>query len=772
MKIEGYHRFIFYSLVATAFASLVLTGELDAVSVILYSMAVAVSIYADLRNVGWLRLPGWLWKALGVAYIPFFFVDSKLVSSWGVALAHLTLFASAATLLRKKRDRDWVFLFLVAVFQMLLTAGLTFNAMFAGSLVVFIFFFVSALSAFEMRRAQRETASVDEEVITSPMPISAGSGRGDHQSTRELTGRVRYLIGASVAQVVMVALLTLPLFFLIPRFGSGGIARGFGGGQAISGFSSEVRLGQIARIKQGQRVVMRVELSRGPGRTLRWHGISLDHYDGTTWTTTLKDPSVEKRGGSAGGVDLSADPNFEWSYSWVGNKPANAGSLIQQRFVLEPEAGDTVFAARRLVGLRGPLPKILVRDASHGAGDDLVSVTSEGVSGRVQYTAWSDVNTPSDQELRADATAEETERLSRPYTELLVSLRGYTRLDPRIKVLAREITRAAPTAYDKARAIEGYLKTHFGYTLNLRTEGLDPLAYFLFESREGHCEYFATAMAVMLRTLGIPCRIANGFQMGEYNDINNLYVVRERDAHSWVEVYFPHADAWVEFDPTPAAGINDYSQGGLIARLRKYVDAAEVFWLDYIVTLDRDQQASIMVDLQQKLLAVRDWVKGRYVAATLTLKRFLNSALIDRRWNTREFLIAIALAAMLALSGLGIYVATSYLKQRGRPPTGYGPWWHRLFVLPTWKRSSLRTGEPRRSAILFYEQMLAIAARKGYVKRPEQTPLEFAAESGFAAIREITLVYNRVRFGGTRLDETDAGRVAALLGEIRSTKNN
>jgi transglutaminase-like putative cysteine protease len=156
------------------------------------------------------------------------------------------------------------------------------------------------------------------------------------------------------------------------------------------------------------------------------------------------------------------------------------------------------------------------------------------------------------------------------------------------------------------------LKTNFRYTLDLKGEDDDPLAAFLFETREGHCEYFATAMTIMLRTLEIPARIVNGFQMGEYNELNNMYTVRESDAHSWVEVYFPRSDSWIEFDPTPAAGINDYSAGGLLARLRKYADAMEVFWLDYVVTLDSEEQASIMVDIQHRLLSFKDRLLTAY----------------------------------------------------------------------------------------------------------------------------------------------------------------
>ena len=128
-------------------------------------------------------------------------------------------------------------------------------------------------------------------------------------------------------------------------------------------------------------------------------------------------------------------------------------------------------------------------------------------------------------------------------------------LDLRISQLAEQITASSPSNYEKALAIEQYLRTHFGYTLQLpRARPQDPLANFLFERKQGHCEYFASSMAVMLRTLGIPSRIVNGFRGGEFNDLTGQYVVRASNAHSWVEAYFP-GFGWISFDPTPAASL-------------------------------------------------------------------------------------------------------------------------------------------------------------------------------------------------------------------------
>src|SRR6202035_410019 len=109
-------------------------------------------------------------------------------------------------------------------------------------------------------------------------------------------------------------------------------------------------------------------------------------------------------------------------------------------------------------------------------------------------------------------------------------------VDPRIPRLATRMIGSAANNYDRASTIESYLRNHYGYTLALpRTQPADPIANFLFDRKEGHCEYFASSMAVLLRTLGIPSRVVNGFRTNELNDITGNYVVRAKDAHAWVE---------------------------------------------------------------------------------------------------------------------------------------------------------------------------------------------------------------------------------------------
>ena len=113
------------------------------------------------------------------------------------------------------------------------------------------------------------------------------------------------------------------------------------------------------------------------------------------------------------------------------------------------------------------------------------------------------------------------------------------------------ITAGAGTDLERARAMERRLRTDYAYTLEMPSQkSADPLADFLFTRRRGYCEYFASAMAVMLRSIGVPARIATGFQSGLYNPITGLWVIRASDAHAWVEAWIP-GNGWTTFDPTP-----------------------------------------------------------------------------------------------------------------------------------------------------------------------------------------------------------------------------
>jgi transglutaminase-like putative cysteine protease len=151
------------------------------------------------------------------------------------------------------------------------------------------------------------------------------------------------------------------------------------------------------------------------------------------------------------------------------------------------------------------------------------------------YTVRSYVTTPSPDQLRAAPG---------PAADPPALLRRYLELPPRTdraQALAEGVTAAAPTTYDKVQALIGWIGTHTHYSTDIPPlrPGQDTVDQFLFGNRTGFCEQISTALAVMLRSIGIPAREAVGFVPGPYNPITDLYDVQARDAHAWVQVWFP-----------------------------------------------------------------------------------------------------------------------------------------------------------------------------------------------------------------------------------------
>jgi hypothetical protein len=306
----------------------------------------------------------------------------------------------------------------------------------------------------------------------------------------------------------------------------------------------------------------------------------------------------------------------------------------------------------------------------------------------------------------------------------------------------------ARTPYDKAVATENYLRTRFTYTLELTGKpGDEPLAHFLFETHAGHCEYFASAMTIMLRTLGIPSREVNGFLPGEFNDLAGDYIVRASDAHSWVEAYFP-GSGWVTFDPTPAADENF----GFLSRLGLYVDWMELTWNEWVINYDFAHQVQMAQIMQRN---TRNWTEAArswFTRKETNGKQWLRSWL-DRRGGI-TFAMPVAIALLLVLLRYDVLRA---LVQKLR-----------LYL-------QLRTPEKTRAnpqlASRLYAELLRILERRGFSRRDSQTPLEFAMAVGEPSlapvVREFTQIYTHARFGGAPCDTL---RLRGLLEQVRASR--
>ncbi|MCA1557260.1 MAG: DUF3488 and transglutaminase-like domain-containing protein, partial [Acidobacteria bacterium] len=553
MSFNTYFRASSYAMLAAGALSLAASGGLNLVLALAFALVLVAAW--KLEGSRW-QVPERVGLVIVLLSLPLFYLDWKLNTSGeervGVAaLAHLILFLSTIKLLQKKADRDWVFLYLISFFEVLLAAGLSVSPLFLGTLGLYMLAAFSTVVAFEIKKAQRKVKASETRLLVAP--DATLFRRLTRRSAHHTLGEARRLPFVSLVLLVLIFTVALPLFFIAPRFTGSAFARAGGSSTKVSGFSETVRLGDIGQLQQSNAVVMRVRVeNRSPDLNLRWRGIALDTFDGRVWSRSFVD-SVTYR-----------DRNL-----YQFDRPDSLHRLTAQTFFLEPVDTPVLFAAPRVIAVQGALP--YVRVDREGA----VSTRQHPLD-RITYKAISDTSVPAESALRADAT---------PYTPTFARyLKLPETLDPRVAGLAREwVTRAgARNRYDVARIIEQHLQRDFRYSLEMKAGGVDPLADFLFNVREGHCEYFSTAMAVMLRTQGVAARVVNGFQRGEYNDAADVYTVTQKDAHSWIEVYFPETDTWVTFDPTPPDGRPVREMTGIVSRLGKYAEAMELYWNQYV----------------------------------------------------------------------------------------------------------------------------------------------------------------------------------------------
>src|SRR5580704_6667649 len=531
---ERFFRTSLFLLMATAVATLVSTGKLDLLTMIVAPSAV---LYKGVR--WWRRCPAEIPQRVAtrlvVAYLLVFPLDVIFLSRSFVSASsnpalyaallgaiHFLLFVMLIRLYSATTDRDALFLTMLSFAAILASAVLTIDTTFLGLFFLFLLFGVATFVGLEMRRGSK--GAIAPEVDAQPQQ----ERRLDHA-----------LVLAALSVALGAMIIGGALFFFFPRFSAGYLGRTSLQPTLMSGFSDDVELGQIGEIKKNSEVVMRVRTGKPVGYPgLRWRGIALSAFDGKRWSSPDRD-AVTIPAGLSGWINLTDRPP----------EPDPTATILRYTILLQPVATDTLFAPANAVSVRGNLsgegsnPEVgarrsyVIRDATGSIFNPFHNFTS------LRYEGFSLLPARNVPRLRA-ASTDYPEDIRNTYLQLPT-------LDPRIPELARQITARAQTPFDKTITLENYLRSRFTYTLNLTGKpGDDPLAHFLFETHAGHCEYFASAMAIMLRTLGIPTREVNGFLPGEYNDLGEDYIVRASDAHSWVEVYFP-GTGWMTFDPTP-----------------------------------------------------------------------------------------------------------------------------------------------------------------------------------------------------------------------------
>ncbi|MDQ1589398.1 MAG: protein-glutamine gamma-glutamyltransferase [Pyrinomonadaceae bacterium] len=739
MTFDTYFRITSYAMIASGTLALAVSG----------GMGTALgAAFALLLAAAW-KFEGTRWQLSEragmfavVSSLPLLYLDWKFQSSvlWAgeparagvAALTHFILFLSAVKLAQVKADRDWLFLYLISFFEVLLAAGLSVSPLFVATLALYTFCALSTVVCFEIRKARRAIKIQETRLLSAPRARWLSRLSRRKATHAPPSGEARRLPLVALSLLALIFALALPIFFIMPRFSGSALARADGGLNGVVGFSDEVTLGEIGRLQQSQRVVMRVRVEdplAGRHQTLRWRGVALDEFGGRTWRRSSR-ATEYRRGNDRNLFQFGTTQSLE--------------NLTTQTFFIEPIDTPVLFIASRPVAIQGALPYI-------GIDDEDALTTRDHSQERISYRAYSDTTEPPAESLRADLAAypREMERY----------LRVPDALDPRIRQLARGLIVGAHAGnrYDAARVIESYFQQNFRYTLEQKSGGAqDPLADFMFRVREGHCEYFSTAMAVMLRTAGVATRVVNGFQLGEYNDAADVYTVRQSDAHSWVEVYFPETGAWVTFDPTPVDGRpGNHDAGGLRGRLGKYAEALELLWIQYVVAYDKQEQRSLATSIRSNLGVYRQtagqtFAELRAGFAAWWQQFSIGAGGMGGGASRVNFPLLIGLSLLLGL--LLLFIA------RAR----------------RWELAGLlkfrRRGKKNYSSVVFYERMIKALEARGLMRAPDETPLEFAATTGMAEATLLTRSYNRVRFGAHELTTAEAARIEEWLRRVEKER--
>jgi hypothetical protein len=731
--LKSHFEISLYYLLLTGVLTLVSTGKLDPVSVFLPLAALLFKGYRLWRGKGQElshRVATWM----TIAYFIFFPMDLWIISRalaagsqnprlYAALLAaiHLMLFAIVIRLYSASKTRDYLFLTLMAFSSMLASAILTVDTGFLAFFFVFLALAVSTFVSLEMWR------SAQDAVV---QPIKNGTGAAK---------RLHNALGVTSAAIAIGSLAIGALIFLfLPRF-----TRGYMSGlnlqpTLISGFTEDVELGQIGEIKKSSEVVMRISVEGGPdaARGVHWRGIALTTFDGKRWFNEQHEPRT---------ISSASEGWFHLDPSEGARR--RVGRTLQYTVLLEPIATTALFFANQADSVRGRFNGELDLGPTYQRRAYLLEDPTGSIYNpyhnfaRMQYEARSVLPTPPEKGLR-ESGSDYSAAMLETYLQL-------PKLDPRIPELAQQITARAENPYDKARAIELYLRTHYGYTLDLSgPPSRDPLAHFLFEKRAGHCEYFAAAMTVMLRSVGIPARYINGFLTGEYNDVGGDFIVRASDAHSWVEVFFP-SYGWLTFDPTPPGTV---PAPGMFAQFGRYWDWFQLQWSEWVINYDFGHQITLAQSLRSVSRDWTGWLKKTFANA----KHYATDRL--ETWQARAtHSAAFPPAALAILFALCIAVLFLQPKIRQRLVT----LWH-LRISPT-------SAMTPHLATIQYNEMLRLLARRGIRKKPAQTPLEFATslpDGNLATpVRELTTMYHAARFGG---QVSDPRRASSLLTIIQT----
>jgi protein-glutamine gamma-glutamyltransferase len=537
--------------------------------------------------------------------------------------------------------------------------------------------------------------------------------------SRRVVGRGFLLVTTLMS--VPIFLFTAILFLAFPRVGLSLLIMNHGRGGRMVGFSDHVDLGDVGQLRSDPTIALRFEPDELPAprparMTLRFRGTAFDTYDGRAWSRSHNERATAER-------VLDTYP--------ITRYPNAHDTRI--RIDLEPIDPPVVFLPTNAVALQisnsGQQLAGSEFSLQRGPEDELRYANSE-TRGLRYYVHFAQNAEP----VQTTKLAEEDRR-------------RYLTLAPgqssALESLAQKWTQSAATPALRARALESHLKEEYAYDIASPSGAATrPVEHFLLESKRGHCEFFSTSMALLLRTLNIPSRNATGLVGGTYNRFGNYYAVREGDAHSWVEAFIesePGVGYWTTFDPTPSTAVLPPSNvTSAWNYARDFAEAVSQRWNRNVVGYDLQQQGRVAASINGRFNSIR---------ARLGIKQ-----------GTLERLTRTDAIALYVIIGTAIAAAVWHRRKR-----------HVKSQNPNRKQ---QVNQQKSDVSALYRELEKALASQGHQRRADEAPLRHATQVAAAIPQLATCVENSVqcyldvRFGGSELTKERTALIEQATKEV------
>lgn len=695
-------RFSAIVLAATALAGLLFARS---VPIWLAILTLTVLVFAILQTFGWpaaktvlsgLPAPPSVWNSLLIGAFVLFLLDLTVISRELLpAGIHFLVVLLNVKLMTLHDRRDYRHLYAISLMAILASAALTTDVWYVSVFVVYLLAAVWSLLLYHL--------------TGGPLAANPAVAQVSSRGTSFITSRFFWLTNGIA---VLTFLFTLVIFFILPRISVGVLQKPKGEGLRTTGFSERVDLGMIGSVKEDRQIVMRVEL---PDQTdagkerFYLRGLAYDQYNGRSWS------SASRQRRSLGSI---ADGVFAVR-SGANRTGYGLSEPLRQDILLEALDTSVLFAAPFAEYVSGDFIGIHV-DSMAGLHLPYTS------SSRIRYSVVSREHRISSED-RAAAELEYASAIRDRYLQIPEG-------SDQVRDLTRRVTESAATPHERTTAVLNHLLSEYQYSLDAdTTTSLHPIDDFLFRRKTGYCEHYATAMVIMLRTLGVPARLVTGFLATEWNEFGGYYTVRQRDAHAWVEVFYPHS-GWITLDPTPTAA--SIPSPSIWEGFQRLGESIRLYWDRAVIRYSARDQLAVIHSLREGSDSAREAVSRWTVALGAAALQLMRTCIGQVQTSHPIMAWALLFALVIALSALILAVR------------------HR------WSPGHFSRGIPVRrqqQIVQHYRSMLRIAAQRGIRIAPSTTPTELTQHvrqswsEAESAVVELTALYCRGRFGNSSL---------------------